>query len=85
VRLICKVTDVKTRKSHVGYFASLLYLKNNWFNALLFNHLCAKESKDIIQTNTLQTSRFDLICSIAVLIVYLTSFPFYLIWRISDT
>jgi len=29
VRLLSKVTDVETRKSHIGYFASLIYLKNN--------------------------------------------------------
>ena len=43
-----------------------------------------KESADIIQTNTFQTSIFDVIYCVAVLIVYLTTFPFFLIWRTSD-
>jgi hypothetical protein len=43
-----------------------------------------KETGNVIQANNFKSSRFDVIYSFAVLIVYLTTFPFFVMWKISD-
>lgn len=43
-----------------------------------------RETEKILETNIFGTSRFDIAYSVAVLILYITISPFFMMWKISD-
>jgi hypothetical protein len=51
-----------------------------WFASYVQN-----DTGSIIETNLLKTSIFDVGYSVAVLILYITTFPFFVMWKVSQT